>query len=55
MLRRQPSPRRADEGAAGGDDGAEPARHQGLVPEQALQGQEEDHAAEDADAAREGG
>lgn len=36
LLQRQPAARRAHEGAAGGDDRAEPARHPGLVPEQAL-------------------
>uniref|UniRef100_A0A8C3GLN7 LIM zinc-binding domain-containing protein n=1 Tax=Cairina moschata TaxID=8855 RepID=A0A8C3GLN7_CAIMO len=51
LLRRQPAPRRPDEGAAGGDDGAQPARHPRLVPEQALQGQEEVHPHEAAAAA----
>lgn len=41
MLRRQPTPRRPHEGTAGGDDGLVPSRGQGLVPEQAVQGQEE--------------
>uniref|UniRef100_A0A8C9EHE9 Uncharacterized protein n=1 Tax=Pavo cristatus TaxID=9049 RepID=A0A8C9EHE9_PAVCR len=51
LLRRQPETRRPDEGAAGGDDGAQPARHPRLVPEQALQGQEEVHPHEAAPAA----
>lgn len=51
LLRRQPETRRPDEGAAGGDDGAQPARHPCLVPEQALQGQEEVHPHEAAPAA----
>uniref|UniRef100_A0A8C3XSY3 LIM zinc-binding domain-containing protein n=1 Tax=Chelydra serpentina TaxID=8475 RepID=A0A8C3XSY3_CHESE len=40
LLRGQPSPRRRAEGAAGGADRPQPPRHPGLVPEQALQGQE---------------
>lgn len=54
MLRGQPAPRRAHEGAARRDDRPVAARHQGLVPEQALQGQEEDDTHEAADAAGEG-
>ena len=42
LLRGQPSARRTHEGAAGGDDGSVLAGGAGLVPEQALQGQEED-------------
>ena len=41
LLQRQPEARRADEGAAGGDDRPEPQGDPGLVPEQALQRQEE--------------
>uniref|UniRef100_A0A8D0B618 ISL LIM homeobox 2 n=1 Tax=Salvator merianae TaxID=96440 RepID=A0A8D0B618_SALMN len=51
LLRCQPAPGRADEGAAGGDDGPQPAGHPRLVPEQALQGQEEVHPHEAAPAA----
>uniref|UniRef100_A0A8P0NSY8 ISL LIM homeobox 2 n=1 Tax=Canis lupus familiaris TaxID=9615 RepID=A0A8P0NSY8_CANLF len=51
LLRRQPAARRAHEGAAGGDDGPEPAGHPRLVPEQAVQGQEEVHPHEAAAAA----
>lgn len=55
LLRREPSARRADEGTTSGDDRTKSSRHQGVVPEQTLQGQEEDHAVEDADATGEGG
>lgn len=41
MLQRQPETRCADEGAAGGDDRPESPGDPGLVPEQALQRQEE--------------
>lgn len=41
VLQRQPEAGRADEGAAGGDDGPEPQSDSGLVPEQTLQRQEE--------------
>ncbi|PNI37955.1 ISL2 isoform 2 [Pan troglodytes] len=51
LLRRQPATRRSHEGAAGGDDRPEPAGHPRLVPEQALQGQEEIHSHEAAAAA----
>ena len=51
VLQRQPEAGRADEGAAGGDDRPEPPGHPGLVPEQALQGQEEVAAHEAAPAA----
>lgn len=51
LLRRQPAPRRPDEGAACGDDWAQPSRHPRLVPEQALQGQEKVHPHEAAPAA----
>jgi len=51
LLQREPEARRADEGAAGGDDQPEPPGHPGLVPEQALQRQEEDHPDEAAAAA----
>ena len=49
LLQRQPEARRADEGAADGDDQPEPQGDPGLVPEQALQRQEEDHP-DEADA-----
>lgn len=58
VLRRQPAARRAHEGAASGDDRPEPAGHPRVVPEQALQGQEEVHPHEAAPAAaaqRQGG
>ena len=48
MLQRQPAARRAHEGAAGRDDGPEPAGDPGLVPEQAVQRQEEVHPHEAA-------
>ncbi|XP_063268509.1 insulin gene enhancer protein ISL-2 isoform X2 [Prinia subflava] len=51
LLRRQPAPRRPDEGAACGNDGAQSPRHPRLVPEQALQGQEKVHPHEAAPAA----
>lgn len=51
MLQRQPAARRAYEGAASGDDGPQPASYSSLVPEQALQGQEEVHAHEATPAA----
>ena len=51
LLQRQPEAGRPDEGAAGGDDGPESAGDPGLVPEQALQGQEEEPADEAAPAA----
>ena len=38
VTQRQPAAGRSDEGAADGDDGAEPEGDQGLVPEQAVQG-----------------
>lgn len=47
----QPAAGRTHEGAAGGDDWPEPAGHPRLVPEQALQGQEEIHPHETAAAA----
>ncbi|KAH9369972.1 hypothetical protein HPB48_001849 [Haemaphysalis longicornis] len=50
LLRGQPEAGRAHEGAAGRDDGPLAAGHPGLVPEQALQGQEEEPPHE-ADAA----
>lgn len=50
MLRRESAARRADEGATGRDDGPESARDQGMVPEQTMQGQEEDDRHEAADA-----
>ena len=54
VLRGQPAPRRPHEGAAGRDDEPVAARDPRLVPEQALQGQEEDDPDEAADAAGEG-
>lgn len=51
VLQRQPEAGRADEGAAGRDDGPEPAGDPRLVPEQALQRQEEVHPDEAAPAA----
>uniref|UniRef100_A0AAQ4RMN6 LIM zinc-binding domain-containing protein n=1 Tax=Gasterosteus aculeatus aculeatus TaxID=481459 RepID=A0AAQ4RMN6_GASAC len=51
LLQRQPAARRAHEGAAGGDDGPQPARHTRVVPEQAVQGQEAQHPDEAAAAA----
>ena len=48
LLQRQPAARRAHEGAAGGDDRPEPAGDPRLVPEQALQRQEEVHPHEAA-------
>ena len=51
LLQRQPAARRADEGAAGGDDRPQPAGHPGVVPEQALQRQEAQHPDEAAAAA----
>ena len=55
LLQRQPSTWRPDEGAADRDDRPVPQGHPCLVPEQALQGQEEVHVAEaDAAAAGEG-
>ncbi|OWK51621.1 hypothetical protein RLOC_00007509 [Lonchura striata] len=51
LLRCQPAPRRPDEGAACGNDGAQSPRHPRLVPEQALQGQEKVHSHEAAPAA----
>lgn len=51
MLQRQPATRRAHEGAAGGDDGPQPASYPRLVPEQTLQGQEEVHPHEATPAA----
>lgn len=44
----------SDERAARGDDGAVAAGHPRLVPEQALQAQQEDQRAEDSDGAGEG-
>lgn len=41
VLQRQPEAGRTDEGAVGGDDRPEPQGDPGLVPEQALQRQEE--------------
>ena len=41
LLLGQPTAGRPDQGAAGGDDRAVVARHPRLVPEQAVQGQEE--------------
>jgi len=55
VLWRQSAAGRAHEGAAGGDDGSESARHSRLVPEQALQGQEEDYSLEADAGAAEGG
>ena len=54
MLQREPATRRSHEGAAGGDDGSEPASHQGLVPKQTMQGQEEGNPDEATAAAGEG-
>lgn len=54
MLQREPAARRSHEGTAGGDDGSEPASHQGLVPKQAMQGQEEGNPDEATAAAGEG-
>lgn len=54
MLQREPAARRTHEGAAGGDDGSEPASHQGLVPKQTMQGQEESNPNEATAAAGEG-
>lgn len=54
MLQREPATRRPDEGATGGDDGSQPASHQGLVSKQALQGQEEGDPHEAAASAGEG-
>lgn len=54
MLQREPETRRFNEGAAGGDDGSKPASHQGLVPEQTLQGQKEGYPDEATAAAGEG-
>lgn len=51
VLQRQPEAGRADEGAAGRDDGPEPAGDPRVVPEQALQRQEEVHPDEAAPAA----
>ena len=48
LLQRQPAAGRPDEGAAGGDDRPEPAGDPRLVPEQALQRQEEVHPHEAA-------
>ncbi|KAG0418404.1 hypothetical protein HPB47_004869, partial [Ixodes persulcatus] len=54
LLRGQPEAGRAHEGAAGRDDGPVAQGHQGLVPEQALQGQEEEPPHEADAAARKG-
>lgn len=54
MLQREPAARCPHEGTAGGDDGSEPASHQGLVPEQTLQGQEEGNPDEATAAAGKG-
>lgn len=51
LLQRQPQARRPNEGAASGDDRPQPASDPGLVPEQAVQGQEEEHTDEAAAAA----
>lgn len=51
----KPSTWRINEGTAGRNDRIKPEGDQGLVPEQALQGQEKNHTAEDANAAGEGG
>jgi len=54
VLQREPTARRSHERAAGGDDGSEPASHQGLVPKQTMQGQEEGNPDEATAAAGEG-
>lgn len=54
MLRGEPASRRPNEGATRRDDRTLAKSHQGLVPEQKVQGQEEDDTHEAADAAREG-
>lgn len=54
MLQREPTARCPHERTAGGDDWSEPASHQGLVPKQALQGQEEGDPHEAAASAGEG-
>lgn len=51
MLQRQPTARRAHEGAAGGDDRPQSPSHPRVVPEQTLQGQEEVHSHEATPAA----
>lgn len=51
LLQRQPEARCPNEGAAGGDDWPQPASDPGLVPEQAVQRQEEEPAHETAAAA----
>lgn len=51
LLQREPAAGRADEGAAGGNDRPQSQSHPGVVPEQALQGQEEIHPHEAASAA----
>lgn len=55
MLRSQPSSRCADERAARRNDQPQSTSHQGLVSEQKVQRQEEDHSTEDADATGKGG
>lgn len=54
MLQRQPPAGCSHEGTAGRDDGPQPSSHQGLVPEQTLQGQEESDPHEAAVATGEG-
>lgn len=54
VFQRQPSARCADERATRWDDGPVAASHPRLVPEQALQAQQEDERAENADGAGEG-
>lgn len=54
MLRSKPPPRRSHEGAISRNDGTQSQSHQGLVPEQKVQRQEENHAAENANATGKG-
>lgn len=54
MLCSESTTGRTHEGATCRDDGPVAARHPRLVPEQAVQGQEEDHPDEATDATGEG-
>src|SRR6218665_2309171 len=54
MLRGEPPTGRPDEGTARRDDWTESEGHQGLVPEQTMQGQEEEHPHEADSAAATG-